>query len=285
APMAVLVASLMSFGKFTELNELTALKAAGVNPIHTMTPVLVVAAILSVFLVWFSNDVLPDANQRARTLFLDIRKKKPGFDLRENEFYKGINNYTILVHRIHSDSLFDVILFQKPTSSKPRAIIKAEHGRLVGKNQMITFKIYDGAITHLKNKRENRKKKNNVEKVGFQEYRISFDLSDMAFNRSNPNDYSRSDRTMNVQSMKAVVDSLRLDINRDKKDLFAKHNLTTNIEEAAVKEKRNRSQILKNNKMDTLNKPQKRKSDFFVLNNMATPALQGLAYSTALNKF
>ncbi|MBN2732543.1 MAG: LptF/LptG family permease, partial [Balneolaceae bacterium] len=51
APMAVLVASLMAFGKFTELNELTALRAAGINPIHTINPVLVAATILSVFLI------------------------------------------------------------------------------------------------------------------------------------------------------------------------------------------------------------------------------------------
>src|SRR5699024_3528424 len=76
-PMAVLVATLMAFGKFTELNELTALRAAGVNPIHAMSPVLVVGFILSLVMFWFANDILPNANQRARSLFLDIRMKKP----------------------------------------------------------------------------------------------------------------------------------------------------------------------------------------------------------------
>ena len=65
APMAVLVACLMAYGKFSELNELTALRAAGVNPIHIINPVLGVAAILTVGLVLFGNYVLPDANQRA----------------------------------------------------------------------------------------------------------------------------------------------------------------------------------------------------------------------------
>lgn len=90
APMAVLVASLMAFGKFTELNELTALRAAGVNPIHTVTPVLAAAALLSVFLFWFSNDVLPDANQRARTLFLDIRQKSRGLILKRMSFITAL---------------------------------------------------------------------------------------------------------------------------------------------------------------------------------------------------
>ncbi|MGK7370079.1 MAG: LptF/LptG family permease, partial [Candidatus Halalkalibacterium sp. M3_1C_030] len=67
APMAVLVASLMAYGKFTELNELTALRAAGVNPIHIINPVLGAATILTISLVLFGNYVLPDSNQRARS--------------------------------------------------------------------------------------------------------------------------------------------------------------------------------------------------------------------------
>ena len=39
APMAVLVASLMAFGKFSEHNELTALRASGVNTLQIIMPV------------------------------------------------------------------------------------------------------------------------------------------------------------------------------------------------------------------------------------------------------
>ena len=55
APMAVLVASLMAFGKFSELNELTALRASGINPIKMIQPVLLSAFVLGVFLIWFSK--------------------------------------------------------------------------------------------------------------------------------------------------------------------------------------------------------------------------------------
>ena len=40
APMAVLVASLMAFGKFSEHNELTALRASGVNTLQIIYPLL-----------------------------------------------------------------------------------------------------------------------------------------------------------------------------------------------------------------------------------------------------
>lgn len=77
APMAVLVATLMAFGKFSELNELTALRASGINPIQIILPVLVAAFVLGFGLIWFSNNVLPEANSKARSLFMDIRVKNP----------------------------------------------------------------------------------------------------------------------------------------------------------------------------------------------------------------
>ena len=116
APMAVLVATLMAFGKFSELNELTALRASGVNPMKIIRPVLITSILLFVGLAWFSNNVLPEANQKARSLFIDIRLKKPGFELKPNTFYDGIEGYTFLVEHIdgETDSLYDITLFQKP---------------------------------------------------------------------------------------------------------------------------------------------------------------------------
>src|SRR5699024_2676542 len=127
-PMAVLVACLMAFGKITELNELAAIKAAGVNPFRIISPVLAAGVLLSIFLVWFSNDVLPDANQRARSLFIDIRLKKPGFDLKEGEFYEGIDGYTFLVQNMthESDSLHNVTIFQHSFGKRKEANINAK---------------------------------------------------------------------------------------------------------------------------------------------------------------
>jgi len=232
APMAVLVATLMAFGKFSELNELTAMRAAGVNPIRIINPVLAVAALLSIFLVWFSNDVLPDANHRARSLYIDIRMKKPGFDLKANEFYDGIDGYTFLVQDMdnETDSLYNVTLFQERTASRKEAVIKANRGILESTNsQTITLYLMDGSVMrtlNLKNKRTDM-----VEETHFDRYRISFDLSEMAFSRSNPDRRSRNDRTMSAQAMLAVTDSLQEDIEEQYEKTYAhQRNFTIPVE-------------------------------------------------------
>ncbi|HCI71080.1 MAG TPA: hypothetical protein DHV30_10985, partial [Balneola sp.] len=104
APMAVLVATLMAFGKFSELQELTAIRASGVHPMKVILPVLISSILLCLGLAWFSNDLLPEANHKSRSLFIDIRLKKPGFDLKPNEFYDGIDGYIFLVEEIDSDT-------------------------------------------------------------------------------------------------------------------------------------------------------------------------------------
>lgn len=214
APMAVLVATLMAFGKFSELNELTALRSSGVNPIRIIQPVLIASALLFAGLVWFSNNVLPEANNKARSLFIDIRLKKPGFELQPNVFYNGIEGYTFLVKNIDSetDSLYDVTLFQEPTSNRNRAYIRAERGFLLSEGEQgLTLFLEEGQmIRHLNPNAVTRK--NNMERSAFSKYRMTFDLSDLEFSRSDPAQRGRSDRTMSAQAMAVVVDTLEMEV-------------------------------------------------------------------------
>jgi lipopolysaccharide export system permease protein len=216
APMAVLVATLMAFGRFTEWNELTAVRAAGVNPFQLMMPVLFVAVLMTVFLSYFSNWMLPEANHKARSLFIDIRMSKPGFDLQEGIFYDGIDGYTFLVRHIdsQSDTLRDITLLQEPRNDRYRATIKAEKGFLESPDQhTLTLHLYEGSI--LRHIPSDVRGQDTLERSLFGQYRISFDLSSMEFSRSNPEQRSRNDRTMTAQAMLAVIDTLSVEINKE----------------------------------------------------------------------
>jgi lipopolysaccharide export system permease protein len=215
APMAVLVATLMAFGKFSELQELTAIRASGVHPMKVILPVLLTSIMLCISLAWFSNDLLPEANHKSRSLFIDIRLKKPGFDLKPNEFYDGIDGYTFLVDEIDSetDSLYNITLFQEPTRNTDRAFIKAEKGYLFSENsEMLSLYLFNGNMQ--KFPPTTNRYKTTVELSTFSEHRITFDLADLAFEKSDPNRRNRSDRTMNIQSMLIIVDSLSGEINK-----------------------------------------------------------------------
>ena len=213
APMAVLVATLMAYGKFSELNELTALRASGINPFKIIRPVLIASVLLFIGLAWFSNNVLPEANQKARSLFIDIRLKKPGFELKPNIFYDGIEGYTFLVERIdgETDSLYNITLFQKADKTRDRAYIVADKGLLVSQGeQALTLHLING--TSMEFTRNKRRSDDIIERNHFKRHIKTLDLSNLSFMRSNPEDRNRSDRTMSSRAMMAVVDSLFTEI-------------------------------------------------------------------------
>ena len=284
-PMAVLVASLMAYGKITELNELTAIRAAGINPIHVINPVLVASILLSIFLMWFSNDILPDANQRARSLFIDIRLKKPGFDLKENEFYDGIDNYTFLVKEItnESDSLRDVTIYQHPTRNRKEAYIKAEKGRLASKQsgQTLTLFLNNGSVLRKLDRRQRGRLVDVFEETKFDRYRISFDLSDLAFSRSNPADRSRNDRTMNIQAMSSVVDSLKNQIEKQKKHIIKNKNFIYPTL-TRVNTGRNKESELNQSKIDSADSPYE--SQFLALQRLESKKEQVKLHEISLMK-
>lgn len=215
-PMSILIASLMAFGRFAELSEFTAVRAAGVKPVQLMKPVLFIALIIGSFLAWFSNEVLPDANFKARSLFLDIRMKKPGFDLTANAFYDGIEGYTFLARDIsaESDTLIDVTIFQESTNERDQAVINAEYGLLTGNEHQfsLTLDLFNGTVYRYL--QDENGQQNRIEESQFFQHRIRFDLSDMSFSRTNPDIRRRDDRTMTAQAMNVYIDSLNVEIDR-----------------------------------------------------------------------
>ncbi len=82
-PMAVLVAVLYTFSQLSADNEVTALKASGVNMHRLMLPVLVASAVLAVGMVFFYDRVLPESNHQLANLYVDIARKTPTLQLRE----------------------------------------------------------------------------------------------------------------------------------------------------------------------------------------------------------
>ncbi len=63
-PIAVLLASVFSVGNFAKHLELAALKAAGISNLRILSPILLFGLLLSTFMVYFQDKVLPEANHR-----------------------------------------------------------------------------------------------------------------------------------------------------------------------------------------------------------------------------
>ena len=123
-PMAVLVASLMTFGRMSGDQEITAVKAAGVSPLSLMRPVLLVGLLLSVLMVVFNNWVLPEANHRSVELMNAVSRKKPHVFIDAGRLITQFPGVQLWVNRIDpvSGTLYGIQIFEMEKKGAPRII-------------------------------------------------------------------------------------------------------------------------------------------------------------------
>lgn len=82
-PMAVLMAVLYTFTHLAADNEVTAMRASGISVFQLVAPVFSVGVFVAVLSFAFTDQVLPRSNAQLRNLLLNIGRKKPTFELRE----------------------------------------------------------------------------------------------------------------------------------------------------------------------------------------------------------
>jgi lipopolysaccharide export system permease protein len=129
-PMAVLVGVLYAFVRLGADNEITALRASGINLGAVVRPVLLAGLGLVVVSFLFVDHVLPPSNHKLATLMVDIARKKPTFKLQEQMVNEVISQqYFLKAGRIDqaSDRLREVVIYDF-TSDQRRRTIYADSG-------------------------------------------------------------------------------------------------------------------------------------------------------------
>jgi LPS export ABC transporter permease LptG/LPS export ABC transporter permease LptF len=77
APLAVLIATLVTFGVLNRNSEIIAMKATGISLYRLVVPIVSIAAILSISLFLFDQYYLPQANRRQEALRNTIKGRPP----------------------------------------------------------------------------------------------------------------------------------------------------------------------------------------------------------------
>ena len=114
-PLAILLASLISFGNMGEQLELLAMKAAGVSLLRIMQPILVLVVFLTGTSFYFQNKTAPEAQLKLRTLLLSMKQTSPALEIPEGVFYNGIPNLNLFVEHkeISTGMLYNLMVYKK----------------------------------------------------------------------------------------------------------------------------------------------------------------------------
>jgi lipopolysaccharide export system permease protein len=149
APMAILVAIVMSFGRAAQDNEILALKTSGLSFMSIMRTPFAITLIFMIFLVFFNNYVLPESNHRVRNLMLDVTRKRPAVRLPEGIFTDDFRGYTIYIGKKDErlSKIYDITVYD----AKDGMLVTAPRGELKSFEQdnILRFTLYNGELHQL----------------------------------------------------------------------------------------------------------------------------------------
>ena len=149
-PMAVLLAVLYTFSHLAADNEITAMRASGISVYQVLKPVLLWGVCMAAFNFAFVDQVLPRSNARLRALLIDIGRKKPTFELREqvinevppSQYFLRASRIDAATGRLRGVTIYDV------GGEASRRIIYADSGAMAyaeGQTDL-SLRLYDGSI-------------------------------------------------------------------------------------------------------------------------------------------
>jgi len=208
-PMSLLISSVMTYGRMSQENEITALKSAGVNLFSIIKPALWFGSIIGFLLCLFNNFILPDMNYNARLLARDIYQKKPELTIEPGYFVDMIPQYTMIVKELDGKEFKDVKIFSKNTSSE-QTTIYAKSGSLESKGGIITVNLQDGEIHEI-----DLENYNHYRKIKFGTHQIIISIDDLLLNRTSES--NRTDREMKVPAMIEKIQQNKISIEQIKK--------------------------------------------------------------------
>ena len=210
-PIAILLSSIMTFGKLGESYELVAIKSSGVSLVRFMRPLLFVSLILCFITFLFQNYIIPVATLKFEVLYSDIYKKSPAFDLKDGVFYKGIDGYSIKISKKDKDkvTMHDVLIYERTNTAQDNSIL-SESGKMTisTDKKFLEFKLLNGYRNELKGDFNNVANSEET-RMHFNEYNKLFDLSQLDMQNTSDSLFKKGSRMLTVTKLDKAIDSLK----------------------------------------------------------------------------
>lgn len=221
-PLAVLLASIMTFGNLGENYELVATKSSGVSLFRTMQILIITVFIISLSAFYFSNNILPIANLKFGALLYDITQQKPALNIKEGVFYNGIEGFSIKVGRKDADNItiHDVIIYDHTSGLGNDNVITAKKGemRTTEDERYMVLKLFNG-----RQYKEVKPKKGppTFEHLSteFIEYEKTFDLTQFSLDRTKEDFWKNHYQMLSLGQLTTSIDTLEQELEDRYKNL------------------------------------------------------------------
>ena len=210
-PLAVLMASLITFGNFGERLELLAMKTAGIPLLRVMRPVMIFSFIMAGVSFYFQNITVPRASKKLLATIYSINEKSPELEIPEGVFYNQLSGFNMYVR--HKDfskgTLYDVIIYDHRNGYENLTVIVADSGYLetTADKQHLYLHLFSGEQFGQEEDVDSRGKPYSRE--GFREKHILLEF-DSGLKQAPEGLIGSQAMTKNMNDIKHTIDSLSL---------------------------------------------------------------------------
>ncbi len=204
-PMAILLASIMSFGRLSVDNELIAFKSCGINIFTLLKPTVIAALFLSFFMVYFNNAILPQTNHMLKNMMIKANYRRPATAIVPGTF-NSMKNYTIYVKERIDDELFGILIYNREKTNFPQTI-SAERGKIELANGGNSLKaiLYNGQM-HERDQKD-------PSKYNISEFKkFTLNLPDLGYKMNQEGTDYRGDRELSSNAMQKIVNEKKNNI-------------------------------------------------------------------------
>ncbi|MEP2024029.1 MAG: LptF/LptG family permease [Reichenbachiella sp.] len=214
-PLAVLISSLMTYGKLGEHFELTAIKGSGISLLRIILPAFVFCVSLAIGAFVLNDQVVPKANLRAFSLLYDIKQTKPALDLREGQFYNGIPKYSIKIDKKYPDgiSIKNIIIYDHTDGNGNKKVIIADSCRMYSfmGDRYLKMDLFNGNYYFEEEKKSKRRKKDEVVqfvRTKFANMDLVFSLASFDLNDTDESLFADNRYMKGIQELTESIDSM-----------------------------------------------------------------------------
>ena len=218
-PLAVMLASLMTFGNMGERYEIVALKSAGISTRKMMTPLAFLTVLITIVSFLVSDQVIPRATLKLRMLLYDIQEQKPALNIEEGVFYDGFDNYSILVGKKMPDgeTVKDVLIYDHSKRQGNTCVTYAESGTMTvtEDKHYLLFTLNKGSYwdeTSSMGVSRGKRVQLPLMRATFDKQYKRFDMSDFSLNQVDAQLFEGHSSAMTNKQLSDQIDSMKVQI-------------------------------------------------------------------------
>jgi len=233
-PLAMLLASLMTFGSLGENYELVAMKSSGISLHRIMKPLFVIAIIISATAFYFSNNILPHTNLKFTTLLWSVKQQRPELVLQEGVFTNEMDGYSIRVGSKDNNTnmLKDLLIYDHTSNKANESVTVADSGylRITEDKKFMVLNLYNGVNYSETARSRKEQDKFPFRRDRFDEQTIRVKVRGFDFNRRDDRIFKNTYRMLNIDQLRFMEDSL----GNDYKNRLNKFIMEINLNSATI---------------------------------------------------